>query len=78
MQPVPERLEDMALADGRRPVEVGRGASDPPGSVEAASRQPALISPALQRTARLRRQGVRFRQDDNGKFLHFDGTELKL
>src|SRR5882672_8857950 len=52
LEPIPERLENVPLADLLGAIEVGRGPGHPPGSMKSASGETPLLRPALQDPAR--------------------------
>src|SRR5713226_7869944 len=56
IQPIAQRLENVAVADELRALEVGRSACDAPGPVEAARGEALPLRPALERESRARLQ----------------------
>ena len=52
METKPERFEDVAFRYRFGRVEVGGGAGDAPGTVEASGGQPSLPAPPLERASR--------------------------
>src|SRR5712691_6505779 len=54
VQPVTQRLEDVAVRNELGAFEVGRGPGDAPGPMEAAGGQPLLLRPALESAFRAR------------------------